>query len=58
MRLLSAFSLVALLGLAGSAAGGAPELGAVTWGRDLDRALADSRGSGRPVLVLFQEVPG
>ena len=35
-----------------------PELGIVHWGRDLDQALAASRASGRPVLVLFDEVPG
>ena len=35
-----------------------PELGLVRWGRDLDQALAASRASGRPVLVLFDEVPG
>ncbi len=35
-----------------------PELGLVQWGRDLDTALASSRASGRPVLVLFDEVPG
>ena len=35
-----------------------PELGFVRWGRDLDAALATSRASGQPVLVLFDEVPG
>jgi hypothetical protein len=35
-----------------------PELGLVRWGRDLDAALAGSRSTGRPVLVLFDEVPG
>lgn len=34
------------------------ELGAVHWGRDLDKALAAARTSGRPVLLLFQEIPG
>jgi hypothetical protein len=38
--------------------GADPELGLVRWGRDLDAALATSRASGRPVLVLFDEVPG
>src|SRR5258707_4422526 len=35
-----------------------PELGLVRWGHDLDAALATSRESGRPVLALFDEVPG
>ncbi|MGD9689916.1 MAG: VPGUxxT family thioredoxin-like (seleno)protein, type 2 [Phycisphaerales bacterium] len=35
-----------------------PELGHVRWGRDFDRALAASRASGKPVFVLFDEVPG
>ncbi len=35
-----------------------PETGRVAWSRDLDAALARSRMDGRPVLVLFQEIPG
>lgn len=35
-----------------------PELGAVSWHRDLDRGLASAQESGRPVLLLFQEIPG
>ena len=34
------------------------EVGEVGWGRDLDVALAASKASQKPVLVLFQEVPG
>ena len=34
------------------------EVGSVNWGRDLDQALNLSTKTGRPVLVLFQEVPG
>ena len=34
------------------------EFGAVDWGRDLDAALERSARTGRPVLLLFQEVPG
>jgi len=34
------------------------EIGTVRWGTDLDAALAESRRSGRPVFLLFQEVPG
>jgi hypothetical protein len=34
------------------------EVGLVRWGTDLDAALIASRASGRPVLVLFDEIPG
>jgi hypothetical protein len=34
------------------------EAGKVRWGRDLRDALALSDSSGKPVLVLFQEIPG
>jgi len=34
------------------------ELGAVNWGRDLDAAKKHSAETGKPVFVLFQEVPG
>ena len=34
------------------------EIGHVRWGRDLDAALAASKQSGKPVLLLFQEIPG
>ncbi len=34
------------------------EVGKVKWGRDLDAALARSKNTGRPILILFQEVPG
>ncbi len=37
---------------------GPPELGRVRFGRDLAAALAASRADGRPVFVLFQEIPG
>lgn len=33
-------------------------VGSVRWGHDLDQALKISGETGRPVLVLFQEVPG
>jgi hypothetical protein len=35
-----------------------PELGRVHFGRDLEQALAGSKSSGKPVLALFQEIPG
>jgi hypothetical protein len=34
------------------------ELGRVRWERDLDLALAQPAAAGRPLFVLFQEVPG
>ncbi len=34
------------------------ELGDVSWSRDLDGALRRSAASGKPVFVLFDEVPG
>ena len=34
------------------------ELGAVQWPRGLPAALARSKASGKPVLALFDEVPG
>ncbi len=36
----------------------APELGDVRWQRDLDVAFIESGNTHKPVLVLFQEVPG
>jgi hypothetical protein len=36
----------------------AVEVGAVAWGRDFDAAQAQAKASGKPILVLFQEVPG
>ena len=34
------------------------EVGKVAWRRDLDGALQESQSTKKPVLVLFQEVPG
>lgn len=34
------------------------ELGQVDWLRDYDTALKQSKKEGKPVLILFQEVPG
>lgn len=50
-----------LLALAAAAAGVAdapPELGTVRFERDLDAALAAAKASGKPLFLLFQEVPG
>jgi len=34
------------------------ELGRVRWGREREAALAQARRSGKPLVLLFQEVPG
>ncbi|MCC7245284.1 MAG: thioredoxin family protein [Saprospiraceae bacterium] len=34
------------------------ELGKVQWSRDLDAGFEQSKASGKPMLILFQEVPG
>ena len=34
------------------------EVGNVRWGRDLDEALQQSRQTGRPIILFFQEIPG
>jgi hypothetical protein len=34
------------------------EIGAVNWQRDFKTACAQSRESGKPIFLLFQEVPG
>lgn len=34
------------------------EVGSVHWGRDLEKAMKLSGETGKPVFVLFQEVPG
>ncbi len=34
------------------------ELGRVAWERDFDRATARAEREQKPILLLFQEVPG
>jgi hypothetical protein len=58
-----AVAIVLILGsllLAGNvpAAENPPELGEINWLRRLDAAKAESRASGKPILLLFQEIPG
>ena len=36
----------------------ARELGQVHWGRDHDAVFEAARADGKPVLLLFQEIPG
>ncbi len=42
----------------GTAADAPVEIGRVAWLRDLDEGLARAKEAGKPVLLLFQEVPG
>jgi len=60
MRILVTIILLAIYATAyGSQTARNPvEVGHVNWGRDFDAALKMSAESGKPVLVLFQEVPG
>ena len=34
------------------------EIGTIDWGRDLESAKIKSRETGKPIFLLFQEVPG
>ena len=34
------------------------EIGTVKWSRDLNKSLTAAKTSGKPVFLLFQEVPG
>src|SRR5262245_32481090 len=52
-----AFTL-ALMIPTGTALASPKELGDIKFGRDLDAALAQSKASSRPVLILFDEIPG
>ena len=53
------FTLVlAMLGTSIPAAAAPIEVGDVRWGRSLEAAQETSKKSGKPILILFQEVPG
>ena len=61
--LMSAITILIILAIGvtahGSETTGNPiEIGDVRWQRDFDAALENSAKTGKPVLVLFQEVPG
>ncbi len=54
-------NLVTCLSLATSMTAQTPapvEHGLIAWERDFAAAQARAKSSGRPMLVLFQEVPG
>ena len=59
-KILAATIILAIgtLAYASRPEGNPVEVGHVNWGRDFEAALAMSAQSGKPVLVLFQEVPG
>lgn len=54
------FALTLMLPLSCSASSNSQpeEAGKVSWGRDLNAALASSKLTGKPVFALFQEIPG
>ncbi len=52
------FTVVFMITYSAEAQENPVEVGSVRWGRDLDDALTKSTKTGRPVFVLFQEVPG
>jgi thioredoxin family protein len=60
LRIVLAFALSGPV-TAGAAESGGPrpiELGRVHWGRDVEAGMAAARRTGRPLLLLFQEIPG
>ena len=60
MKTLIIFIILVLGGMAqaGEAIDNPIEVGHVHWGRDFEKALKNSADTGKPVLVLFQEIPG
>lgn len=59
-NILLVFLLLSLnmFGLSAQAADNPVEVGEVKWQRDLNAAMRKSRDSGKPIFLLFQEVPG
>jgi len=58
-RSIPALAAACLLSACSAADSGAPvETGTVRWGRELEAALKQSASTGKPLFVLFQEVPG
>jgi hypothetical protein len=56
---ISGLAVAALVAVSMAGAAESPaELGAVRWVRDLDEGLRSARERGKPVLLLFSEVPG
>lgn len=57
MKALLYFATV-LLSFQAHAAANPVEVGEVEWGRDYEQALEKAKESGKPIFLLFQEVPG
>lgn len=63
-QMIKTFSLLLALAMAGLCFATPPEdpnateLGSVKWQRDLAAAKKSSQASGKPLMLLFQEVPG
>jgi len=57
---LAACAAALMFSSSAEAASGSPreELGLVSWGRDFAKAAESARKSGKPVMLLFQEIPG
>ena len=59
MRSIPAMKRLMFLPLLCTLLHGAPvELGKVEWERNYDKGIAAAKESGKPVFLLFQEVPG
>jgi copper chaperone CopZ len=58
LGIIAALCLPTVLAAPPAGIGTPRELGRVKWGHDLDKALATSKQTGKPVLLLFQEIPG
>ncbi|MCI5058442.1 MAG: thioredoxin family protein [Flavobacteriales bacterium] len=58
MRFYHALVLLLILSTALELFGQPEELGSVNWLRDYDQALLNAKEKGKPILILFQEVPG
>jgi hypothetical protein len=49
---------ISITAYGGESAANPIEVGDIQWGRDFDAALEKSSETAKPVLVLFQEIPG
>ncbi|MEO0509588.1 MAG: VPGUxxT family thioredoxin-like (seleno)protein, type 2 [Verrucomicrobiota bacterium] len=52
------FGVSLIISVAAAQAATHKELGDVDWLRNYDQAIEQSKESGKPILILFQEVPG
>lgn len=56
--LLGAFMIFSLASAVADEPDEIPEIGNVSWSSDLESAKKESAKTGRPVFLLFQEIPG